>query len=874
MTTKDYGSAVSAHLDPEGRNWETTVYQSGKPVLDKELNLVQDTEQDLGLRFRRRTFPSGWIASDFLDTSDMSSAIYSLSANANELEIPQDLRAHVNGWLIRVGHTNTNGANILDLGAGPAGAATKRTDLVILEVWRRLLDATTGDGKSGSGRIWWYGNVKIDGADDLTLNFADDLLDAMVGAETTRRVQIQYRLRVIQDIDVFTNPYGIDDPGVVAHSVPAAAAAPDGVATAFGYTNQSAAGDSGLWRAGDGNPANAIGSVDGYMYAIPLMAVFRRNTTAFDKNTNHNGGVASPGPSDRPDGFFHDIVAAQDVHDLRLGVSPTGWSYHELLERNFNWLMDNVIQTEPSATLVGGGYNGHTVLSADEIGITNGNGGDGTTTGDTPGANFIGQFDAGRRHFSDRPVIETIMVAYTPADASGGGPNWQGNDVLTIDPTSLPVYPYAAFNWAAYAPANFTILGVDFENSWWLGTGAMTDAVPLFRGSGGAVLSGTGAVPQGSLTLDLGAFLPAGVTNQTLYLALYVAYPSGQGLTRTPTGDFGTDSISVNNPGQLPAGNPIAFSAIQDQSFDFPHRELFLTYITDTAQTFSTNGPASATFDDVIQMPERVHSVTNIDINAGAYGGSVTIENDGYALSLDPASFSSGDVADVTYQAIRPFPQNDEQITIYYEARMPQTIRTANLPASLTLIPRYIPEHIYSLTVGSGSQDEAYPFPYQYVQMPGVYPTSGGTFSGDHDFSSFGDTIIRDFSANGGQLRLPAFVGYVPNPQEATFERVGGDVDAEGRSFFKEVPAGYIPNSAGQSLRGGKVHRVVHPFLAELAADSTVGRKGQLVLAVLSGTYLVPEDSNQIVFNATLANNRASLSIYRLKGNLLNGRVA
>ena len=85
------------------------------------------------------------------------------------------------------------------------------------------------------------------------------------------------------------------------------------VATLFPYTSQSAAGDPGLWRAGDGVPTNTLGTVDGYMYALPLMAVVRRNTAAFDRNSNHNGGVASPGPSDRPDGLFYDIVDARDI---------------------------------------------------------------------------------------------------------------------------------------------------------------------------------------------------------------------------------------------------------------------------------------------------------------------------------------------------------------------------------------------------------------------------------------------------------------------------------------------------------------------------------------------------------------------------------
>ncbi len=219
MATKNLGAGVSGYLDPEGRNFETTVYQSGKPVLDKELNLAQDTEQDLELRTRRRTAPSGWIADDFLSTSDMTSGIFTASATANELKIPQDLRAHINGWLLRVGNTASNTVNRLSLGAGPIGAGTNRTDIVVLEVWRRLLSASPSTtGKSGSGRIWWNGNVKIDPADDLTLNYADDILDGAVGSETTKRVQIQYRLRVITGVDIFAYPWGIDDPVVVANS--------------------------------------------------------------------------------------------------------------------------------------------------------------------------------------------------------------------------------------------------------------------------------------------------------------------------------------------------------------------------------------------------------------------------------------------------------------------------------------------------------------------------------------------------------------------------------------------------------------------------------------------------------------------------------
>src|SRR6478735_591703 len=232
MTVKNYGAATSGYLDPSGRGWETAVYQASKPVLDKELNLIQDIEQDAFLRLSRRTFPSGWLGDDFLGTSDTVGPFGGASTTPNLLQL-SSLKAYVNGWLLNVVNTGTSSnLNQIDLGASPSGAGAQRTDLVILEVWRRLIPASpTTTGKSPAGRIWREGNVKIASADDLTLNYADDLLDTNVGAETTKRVQIQYRLRAIQGVDLFTYSYGIDDPSVVARSVPASAAAPDGSST-------------------------------------------------------------------------------------------------------------------------------------------------------------------------------------------------------------------------------------------------------------------------------------------------------------------------------------------------------------------------------------------------------------------------------------------------------------------------------------------------------------------------------------------------------------------------------------------------------------------------------------------------------------------
>jgi hypothetical protein len=853
MTTKNYGPAVSGYLDPEGRSWETGVYQASKPVLDKELNLIQDAAQNEIRRFGKRSLPSGWLADDFLNTSNMTAAIFGTSATADELEIPQNLYAVVNNWLIRVGYTNAGGGtkNALDLGASPSGAGAKRTDLVVLEVWRKLLSASPDtDGKSPAGRIWWFGNVKIDAADDLTLNFADDILDGAVGSETTKRVQIQYRLRVIQGVDLFAYPMAMDDPTVVAHSVPPAAATPDGVATVFSYVSQSAAGDPGLWRAGDGVPTNTIDTVDGYMYAVPLMAVVRRNDTAFDRNSNHNGGVASPGPSDRPDGLFYDIVDSRDTMDLRMGCSPEGWNYRELTEKNLQFLFDNVLRTEMYRTLIGGGSDGNTHLWADEVGVLPG---DGTTTGDTPGAEFIGQFDAVRRRYSDRVIHETVCLIYAPAAAA-----WVNNEIVTIDPSALPVYPYAPFNWASRAPSDISI--VDFQG------GNFSDSSSSQTALGNDfIVTNLGAIPQGSVALDIGT-VPGGVVGQFLFIFVEIAYPAGQGLTKTPTAEFGTSSFSVNNPGALPA------DYVQDEyaNLYWANREMELTYQT-TQQTFSLTSDG---LQNSITMPERVVILDAVNVSGAPYGGPMSVDDTGYVVTDDAATaFGSagGNALDVKYKAVRPYPQNGEQVTIYYEARAPLTVPDAVLGTRITVIPRYIAPYIYVLTAGSGAQIEAYPFPYQYI-AGAVYPASGGTFTGDHELDGASTIYVSNFSADTGFMKLETKIPMVPAPEQLTFQRVGGDVDIEGRSYFKTVPSvNYIPNAFAQPLSDPKKHKVLQPLLAELSEDTSFGPQGELVLVLVS-RWATFDDQNSVGFLANLADNTTSASVYRLKGNLNNNR--
>ena len=853
MTTKSFGPGVSGYDIPDGRAFETVAYKAGVPILDRENNLLQDIDNGAAQAAIRGSIPSGWLSDDFLVTSDATGAIFNHLNTANTLEIPNALKAHVNGWLIKVQHTNTTGANRLNLGAGPAGVAAQRTDIVVLEVWRRLISASPSTvGKSAAARIWQEGNVATDPANDLVLNFPDDILDTNVGSETTRRVQIQYRLRSLQNIDLFSFPYGLDDPSVFANSVPPNAATPNGTVTTFPYVNQSSNGDPGLWIAGDGNPANTLGTVDGLMYAVPLLAVFRRNTTAFDRRLNHNGGVAFGGPSDRPDGFFYDIFEAVDLVDLRLGVSTTGWSLPELLEKNTNFLLDNSLRTEFFDTQpFGGGYRGTTVFMANEIGITNAHGGDGIVTGSTGTGEFIGEFDAIRRRFSDRSILESVTIAIpTP----GGG--WVDGATFNIDPTALPVYPYAAFNWSSYAPA--TVKFLDVLSARWIGT-----AGPLKNIEASAhfnTVTNLGAAPILPLTVTLdGTVTALGLTTEPLYVTLLVGYPTGVGMSRTPVSDYGSNSFFVNNPGQLPIAPPVAFSAFAAETLDFPHREVDLEYETITL-TFNMRSDSVGT---VLTLPERAETLVSSVPTAGV------LDATGRIVTLGGATPNTDFT--VQYTARRPLPQNNEQMTIYFRAAAPQTARSAMIGASITVIPKLVSQKMLALTTGSGSQDEGYPFSQAYVQTGGIFPSNVVVYTGESELAGASDISVADFNADTGFLSLPVYIPMVADPQSLTFTRGLGDVDIEDRSYFKTVPGGYVPNAYSQDLSNPDRHKNILPVLAELSVDSQLGYRGQLVLILLL-RYALFDESNNVAFDSDLTINTTTASIFRIKGNLLSKR--
>lgn len=293
-----FGSGVTRTLSALQRQFGAVVWQKGKPPLDAELNLMGQVDMERMQALVSSMMPSGFLldptrAQNDFHTDPSWSNFFRLGRPASD-ETEPVIWAAVNGWLIPVAGTSVESEGDMQnrVRLNPPPATDTRIDLVFLEVWAcNVAPNPSTSNKPSATTVYKFGNVEYGGT-----NITDDIEDPETGFETTERLQIQYRIRVMgqgaglgASVALDEYPDGLDDPNVLGQGTATAPVA------GMVFTNMRVAmGDPGLWRAGDGDSANNLGTYDGYVYAVPIAAVFRRNANPFvavesSGNANQNG---------------------------------------------------------------------------------------------------------------------------------------------------------------------------------------------------------------------------------------------------------------------------------------------------------------------------------------------------------------------------------------------------------------------------------------------------------------------------------------------------------------------------------------------------------------------------------------------------------
>lgn len=373
MPPNPLGPGTSRLITGRDRQFGMVAFQTLRPPLDSELNLAALIDLEGRAEEVRSRVCSGWLMNetsprdDFMTSKDYSNLFYFGKRAPGELR--SLMWAVVNGWVIPVAGTRTgspplqpNNAdswNQIRLNPPSTSTGGNRAEFVFLEVWLQRIDVDppgtgTAPGKPIRGFLYKFGNVES-GYSYLP----DEMIDPKLNLETTKRVQIQYRIRVVPDVNLAQYPEGFDPTLVLAQG-------PMSAPTALPFENmREELGDPGLWRAGTGD-AGVISSVDGYVYAIPLCTVFRRNAAGFNDVGNLAGAFNRNSSAINRDGartftsgvFLPNSITSADVQFTLTSVSGTvlasitnyGEAYFKLDDEIVR--INNVNQTGPTSFVV------------------------------------------------------------------------------------------------------------------------------------------------------------------------------------------------------------------------------------------------------------------------------------------------------------------------------------------------------------------------------------------------------------------------------------------------------------------------------------------------------------------------------------------
>lgn len=290
-------TGFSRILSPTNRNFSMVAFQQAKPPLDSEMNLSQQIQNKARADILRALLSPG-ILSLNLTTG--------VTDRTNALRISGTV-AHLNGWLVYLNGQNRSDA-LSDIIFAAAPYNGSREDLAFVEVWFEEV-APSGSPEDDDENVYRYGGI-------ASGTIANDLLDSVAGDETTRRIQLRWNIRTVTDVNFTNYPNGVDN----GDRVKARAGAQSDTNYTFGGVG------NGLYRAGDGSSAacTTLRCVDGYVYALPLFRVHRRNQTAYDATDNKEGAPAYSSGTVIPSGLYHDVIAAQDVTPLWQRAQPYG----------------------------------------------------------------------------------------------------------------------------------------------------------------------------------------------------------------------------------------------------------------------------------------------------------------------------------------------------------------------------------------------------------------------------------------------------------------------------------------------------------------------------------------------------------------------
>lgn len=268
----DQTVAANRLIDPENASLALVYIQQQKPLVPAELNYAQQIANEARRLLANNVSRPGFFNRDAFSSSGTSLVVPESWVNANGEVL------HVATGLGTTGSPYTTVT--VPLTAAPSSGSA--WDVVFLEMWYAEV-AAIGAPDAASKNLW--ANGQVNAATDLASQSSYAIKEPLVTAvsETTRRVQIRWRIRVFNST---TQPVGNGMTASGAYTTGPGAMADSGANNAgYPFSTLPGAIFAGLYRAGDGSvtAASVFKDTLGYVYAIPICIV---SHTAGEGNLN------------------------------------------------------------------------------------------------------------------------------------------------------------------------------------------------------------------------------------------------------------------------------------------------------------------------------------------------------------------------------------------------------------------------------------------------------------------------------------------------------------------------------------------------------------------------------------------------------------
>ena len=334
-----------------------------KPLMEVELNELQDIQNELRGKSIRNILPSGFlelVAKNFSGTPIIYKPVDTFNSVLNSIAIAP-AKAIINGMIVDIYGNFTaddgEGYTLIDLGDPPSSGI--REDLVFLEVWAEKVSSSDSFPKQGF--------VK-----GVTTKY--QIVDSRVGSETSWRMVLRYNIRVVHNVnfDLFPNGLGYINANSFSPIQALANDLTDSInnnlvfrpASDLIFKDCTFYKDYNLYVAGRPDYTLVSDSIIGrYVFALPMFHISRKNTQPYslsnfngarssifrygEANSSENGDLLN---NIRPDKICYDQIDPSDIIDVRKSISVDVYNdYH--LNKALKQLMTGSMQTKLPETV-------------------------------------------------------------------------------------------------------------------------------------------------------------------------------------------------------------------------------------------------------------------------------------------------------------------------------------------------------------------------------------------------------------------------------------------------------------------------------------------------------------------------------------------